>query len=160
MFVRVKKQAEGRGRHGNARMRYNFSLVESYREEGKVRQRTVAYLGTFLTSRQADYSTEIAPARAIHAWVGLYKRVAEVGRTDFGSVIEKAQGIIPIPPAEDWGTHLERQHYGRSEKTQVETEQYTATVKAVCEALRGARGTHDVPANVATIGASTQGGED
>ena len=63
-----------------------YQLVEGYRQDGKVKQRVLAYLGTYKTVDKAleglpgdiELQREIMPNYPVKAWPGMQRRISSM----------------------------------------------------------------------------------
>ena len=163
MFLRVKKKKLSEGRTS-----YSFSLVESYRKNGKVKQRTVKYLTSQVdeyieTSRipedapekiKQDRRDSLARQKVngrLFTWLNIYQDLQEVtlDAKTLSESLDKIRAVVPFPTRADllsWANHeryWQAAFYGNKHRDETEDNiaRMTAAFDEMCSAYCSAEGT-------------------
>lgn len=104
MFLRVKKK-----KLSNDRMSYHFLLLESYRENGKVKQKVIKYLSSFVDEYHYVFYTEQSRKdqhktnQRLFFWLNIYNdlKEVEIDENKKSEIIQKIKTYIQFPNQDD-----------------------------------------------------------
>ena len=103
MFLRIKKQKQS-----HDRTKYSFILVENHREDGKVKQKVVKYLTSWVneyvchTANKVEEKRDAAISR-LSMWLNIYHDLEEVilDADKKIEILEKIANIVSFPTESD-----------------------------------------------------------
>jgi hypothetical protein len=97
MYIKINKRfSSGRGYYNRGRGYYNlqFSVIESYREGGKVKHRTLSYLATI---SEGDFENV---SRLESFWGNCEKKLENFSESDRTHLTARLEAIVPRPTEE------------------------------------------------------------